>query len=178
MLKKTCIALLGLLVCYSGSVIACSTHGTQEGVGIKVEYSAPDDLGRIKLRLGIESTLVEPASATTCVAGIGLGSAQRPVDADVQVLNVQLEIFNRDTGVVSVLEQFSFQPDQDTSDGMARGSAATDAGIARPLVDGATWHGFSSPVNAFVLELAASESVQIMFEIEMPASMLPLITDL
>jgi len=90
--------LLIVLVLFSPSLLACSKHGTNAGTELISIYGETNDSGQIQIRVGVESTLVEPAAATTCVAGIGLGSTAAPLAAGIQVMDMHIEVVDRLTG--------------------------------------------------------------------------------
>ncbi len=172
--------MIGLLCAlFTGAgALACSTHGTNAGSGIQTAYGGdPSGTGRIKVRMGLDSTIVEPTAQTTCVLGVGLGSNARPLPAGVAVTAAQIEVVDLATGETRTVEAFRFSPDQETTTGMAAGSGGSGATDPRPLFAGATWFGFSSTVDPFRLELGAGETARIVFELEVPAGDLPLLVD-
>lgn len=167
-----------LLLALPAGAWACSTHGTNAGNEITIEYkgdTAGD--GLLRFVVGIEDEIVEPTEPATCVTGIGLGSTGRPLPDGAIAVSARIDRVNRSTGEASRIEFFRFAADQETTNGLARGggSAANDP---RPLFDGATWFGFSSAVNPFVLETGPDEYIRMTFEVRVPESLAPLLTDI
>lgn len=163
-------------VLFSTDLLACSTHGTNAGAELISIYGQVNDLGQIQIRVGVESTLVEPVTTTTCVAGIGLGSTAMPLAASIQVSDMQIELVSRITGIATAIPAFNWSANPVTSAGLSAGSGGTDPGDPNPSIPGATWFGFSSEVEPFQLEPGANEYVRMMFVIDMPVSLLPLQT--
>lgn len=161
---------------FSLDLLACSSHGTNAGTEIISIYGEANDSGQIQIRVGVESTLVEPVSPTTCVAGIGLGSTDTPLAAAIQVIDMQIEVADRLTGSAVPIPDFSWAANSVTSAGLSAGSGGTAPGDPNPTIPGATWFGFSSEVAPFRLELGANEFVRMMFVIDMPVALLPLLT--
>ena len=161
---------------FSPDLLACSSHGTNAGTEIISIYGEANVSGQIKIRVGIESTLVEPTTTTTCVAGIGLGSKDAPLAAAIQVIDVAIEVADRLTGNAVPIPAFSWASNSVTSAGLSAGSGGTAPGDPNPAIPGATWFGFSSEVEPFRLNLGANEFVRMMFVIDMPVALLPLLT--
>jgi len=163
-------------VLFSPDLLACSTHGTNAGTELISIYGETNDSGRIQIRVGVESTLVEPVATTTCVAGIGLGSTAVPLAAGIQVIDMQIEVVDRLTGDVAPLLAFNWAANAVTSAGLAAGYGGSAPGDPNPAIPGATWFGFSSEVAPFRLELGVNEYVRMMFVMDMPVALLPLAT--
>ncbi|MCZ6892663.1 MAG: hypothetical protein O7H40_01280, partial [Gammaproteobacteria bacterium] len=129
------------------------------GLAVFGEISVPDNL------------IVVPTQPTTCISGIGLGSTADPLPASFDVTTVEIAILDTATGAQTPLAAFSFIANATTSQALADG-LPTGGG---PVVAGATWFGFSSPVQPFVLPaLGASEMVVFLFAFEFPLALLPL----
>jgi hypothetical protein len=161
---------------FNPDLLACSTHSATAGTEIISIYGEANDSGQIEIRVGVESTLVEPATTTTCVAGIGLGSKDAPLAGAIQVIDMQIEVADRLTGKAAPIPAFNWAANSVTSAGLSAGSGGTAPGDPNPTIPGATWFGFSSEVEPFRLELGANEFVRMMFVIDMPVTLLPLLT--
>ena len=157
-------------------LMACSKHGTNAGAELILIYGEASDSGQIQIRVGVESTLVEPVATTTCVAGIGLGSTAEPLAERIQVIDMQIEVADRLTGSATAIPAFSWAANPVTSAGLRAGSGGSEPGDPNPSIPGATWFGFSSEVAPFMLDLGANEYVRMMFVIDMPVALLPLLT--
>lgn len=183
-LRKTSMRFLALSLLaifsylFSTSSLACSSHGTSGGGEIILDYGMENDSGQIKIRLGIETTLVEPATTTSCIAGIGLGSTTTPLPVSIEIVDIQLEVFNALTGRVEPIQAFHWAANNETSAGLASGSGGTATGDPNPAIAGASWFGFSSEVQPFQLDLSENESVRMVFVANMPVSHLPLVTNI
>lgn len=152
---------------------ACGTHGTNAGNDILVSVgigglmvfgtlSVPDNL------------IVAPAQPTTCVSGIGVGNTSDPLPAGFEVTTVEIAILDTVTGAQSPLPAFAFIASATTSQALADGPP-TGGG---PVIAGATWFGFSSPVQPFALpSLSANEIVVFQFAFEFPLALLPFSVD-
>jgi hypothetical protein len=168
---------LGLLLVLPSCAWACSKHGTSGGSEITVDYKGDaDGDGLLLFVVGIEDEIVEPTEPTTCVTAIGLGSTGRPLPADMIAVSARIDRVNRATGEETRVQFFRFAADQETTQGMAQGGGS-GANDPRPLVDGAGWFGFSSAVNPFLLETGPDEYIRMTFEVLVPKSLAPLITD-
>ncbi len=168
---------LFLLLALPAGTWACSTHGTNAGNEITIDYMGdPAGDGLLQFVVGIEDEIVEPTGPTTCVTGIGLGSTSRPLPNGVVAVSARVDRVNRDSGEETPVEFFRFAADQDTTDGLTRGGGP-GADDPRPLIDGATWFGFSSAVNPFVLETGPDEYIRMTFEVRVPEALAPLLTD-
>ena len=166
----TCAVAFGAL---SQNISACGIHGTNAGndVGVSAgtngfavsgEISVPDNL------------IVVPTQPTTCVSGIGLGSTADPLPVGFEITNVEIATLNTATGTQSPLAAFSFVANAPTSQALADGPT-TGGG---PVVAGATWFGFSSPVQPFVLPaLSPNEMIVFLFAFEFPLALLPFSVD-
>jgi hypothetical protein len=144
---------------------------------IEVMYGGDaDGDGMLLMTIGIEDQLVEPATSTTCVTGIGLGSSDLALPAGVEAMSARIDRVNRITGKASPVENFRFAPDADTTAGMAAGGGS---GIddPRPIIDGANWFGFSSSVEPFVLETESDEYIRMTFELRVPENLVPFMTE-
>ena len=169
--------LLGFVLLLPGGVWACSTHGTVGGTDITVDYKGDaDGDGLLLFIVGIEDEIVAPAEPTTCVTAIGLGSTGRPLPADMIAVAARIDRVNRATGEETRILFFRFTADPETTQGMAQGGGS-GANDPRPLIDGAAWFGFSSAVNPFMLETGTDEYIRMTFEVLVPESLVPLITD-
>jgi hypothetical protein len=168
------LAALSILV--SGDLLACSSHGTNAGTELISIYGQADASGQIRIQVGVESTLVEPLATTTCVAGTGLGSTDAPLSAGIQVVDMQIEVVDRLTGSAQAVRAFSWAANSVTSTGLAKGSGGTGPDDPNPAIPGATWFGFTSEVESFELELGSNEYVRMMYLIDMPEALLPLLT--
>ncbi len=161
---------------FGPDLLACSKHGSNAGAELISIYGGVNDSGRIQIRVGVESTLVEPVATTTCVAGIGLGSTAMPLAVRIQVIDMQIEVADRLTGSATAVPAFNWAANAATLTGMSAGSGGSEPGDPNPPIPGATWIGFSSDVAPFELDLGATEYVRMMFVIDMPVTMLPLLT--
>lgn len=161
---------------FSTDLLACSRHGTQAGTELISIYGEIGDTGRIQIDLGVESTLEEPVSTTTCVAGMGLGSSLAPLDARIQVVDLRIEVVDRLNGSVRDITAFVWEANSTTSAGLSAGSGGSEPGDPNPSIPGATWFGFSTEVEPFRLDLTRSEYVRMMYVIDMPVTLLPLMT--
>ena len=161
---------------FSTDLLACSKHGTNAGAELISIYGQANDSGQIEIRLGVESTLVAPITVATCVAGMGLGSADSPLPTGIQVIDIQIELVDRLTGRATPIPAFNFAADRETSTGLAAGSGGSAPGDPNPTIPGADWFGFSSEVQPFLHEPGPNEFVRMMFVVDMPVSLLPLLT--
>jgi hypothetical protein len=169
--------LIALLLAVPVGSWACSTHGTNGGGEITWQYGgSADNEGNLLFVIGIEDEIVEPTEATTCVTGIGLGSSDRPMPEGVKAISARVDRVNRVTGEETRVEFFRFAANPATTRGMAAGGGS---GIndPRPLINGASWFGFSSAVNPFVLETGPDEYIRMTFEVLVPEALAPLLTD-
>ena len=160
----------------SPDLMACSTHGTNAGAELILIYGEASESGQIQIRVGVESTLVEPVATTTCVAGIGLGSTAEPLAARIQVIDMRIEVADRLTGSAKAIPAFNWAANPVTSAGLSEGSGGSEPGDPNPSIPGATWFGFSSEVAPFLLDVGANEYVRMMYLIDMPVALLPLLT--
>ena len=145
---------------------------------ITIDYQGDaDGDGNFLFVIGIEDEIVEPVESTTCVTGIGLGANNVSLPAGTQAVAAHIDRVNRTTGEAIRLEYFRFAADAETSVGMAQGGGS---GVAdpRPIVDGASWFGFSSAVDPFVLETGPDEYIRMTFEVLVPGTALPMLTDI
>jgi hypothetical protein len=166
-----------LLLAFPAGTWACSTHGTNGGGEITWQYGgSADSEGNLLFVVGIEDEIVAPAVATTCVTAIGLGSTERSMPGGVIAISARVDRVNRVTGEESRVEFFRFLANSATTSGMSAGGGS---GIndPRPLITGATWFGFSSAVNPFVLETGPDEYIRMTFEVLVPEALAPFITD-
>ena len=85
------------------------------------------------------------------MTGIGLGGNDSSLPAGMQAVAAHIDRVNRTTGEAIRLDYFRFAADAETSAGMAQGGGS-GAADPRPIIDGASWFGFSSAVDPFVLE--------------------------
>jgi hypothetical protein len=168
--------LMALFLIVPAGVLACSTHGTNEGAEITVQYRGKaDEEGNLLFVIGIEDEIVEPVESTTCVTAIGLGSTEVTLPGGVKALSARVDRVNRATGAETRVDFFRFAADPETGAGMAQGGGSAP-GDPRPIIGGAGWFGFSSAVDPFVLETGQDEYIRMTFEVLVPAAAAPLLT--
>ena len=155
---------------------ACSTHSS---VAAEVGWLPMSTSGGVVSGLvTLESSLVAPTSATTCTAGIGLGSLAAPVPAGVEVVELAIIVYDRNDGSRTPLAEFSFAADRETGAALAAGSGSSSVPGTNPLFAGSTWFGFSSSVDPFVPPaLGPGEITAFQFTVEAAEALLPLILD-
>jgi len=91
---------------------------------------------------------------------------------------MEIEVVDGLTGRAVPIQAFNWAANSVTSAGLASGSGGTGAGDPNPSIAGATWFGFSSEVQPFQFEPGANEFVRMMFVIDMPVALLPLLTSI
>jgi len=152
---------------------ACSVHSS---TAANASWSATGGSGGgVQGQLTLESSLVAPTTATVCTAGIGLGSLDNPAPPGVNVTGLAIVVVDRTDGSHTPISAFSFTADAATSAALAAGSGLSSVPNTNPLFAGATWFGFSSPVNPFPPPaLGPGQFTAFEFTVELPATLLPL----
>ena len=160
----------------AGWAQACSSHASSAAAVDWLPLSAAG--GVVSGLVTLESSLVAPTSATTCTAGIGLGSLAAPLPAGVDVTGLAIIVLDTSDGSRTPLAEFSFAADRVTSAALAAGSGSSSVPGTNPLFDGSTWFGFSSPVESFVAPaLGPGEMTAFQFLVEAPEALLPVDLD-
>ncbi len=165
-----------LLALLPSAARPCSSHGTNAGDVLQawVEPDSDGD-GFHAAFVAIEDVLVVPAESTTCVSGIGFGDSGSRLPPTTTVVAARIAILNLATQALSDVSAFAFSANANTAAGLADGAGAGSPADLNPLIDGAEWFGFSAPVDPFVApSLAANEILVLGFDLDVPASALPL----
>jgi hypothetical protein len=155
---------------------ACSTHGSNATI---IGWLPTGSSGGVMEGLvTLESTLVAPTSTTTCTAGIGMGTTGSPLPAGVNVVGLEIVVVNTTDGSHTPFAAFSFVPNSVTTAALAAGAGSSGPPGTNPLFPGATWFGFSSVVNPFLLpSIGPDEFTAFDFTVEVAESLLPLVLD-
>ncbi len=173
LMRTTRLAIICLAWGVFGSVAhACSVHGSIAANSVWQVTGVSG--GAVVGQLTLASTLIAPSSSTTCAAGMGLGSLDNPLPAGVDVTQLAIVVVHAD-GSHTPLSAFSFVPNSSTTGALSVGSGSSSVPGTNPLFAGATWFGFSSPVNPFSLPtLGPGEFTAFEFTVEVPQALLPL----
>lgn len=176
-MQTLCRIVMLLLFCAVGQqVIACSVHGTSAGNGLWLPTGQGG--GMVQGVILLESTLVPPSSATTCVAAVGLGSTGNLAPAGLDVTGAAIVIVNTIDGSRTVFSPFSFSANPVTTSAFAAGSGSSSVPGTNPLFADSTWFGFSADVLPFSLPtLAPDEYLAMQFTVEVPEALVPLALD-
>jgi hypothetical protein len=84
-------------------------------------------------------------------------------------------VVDPNTGGRTPLQAFSFEPNSNTSNGLAMGSGSSSPPDSNPLFGGSAWFGFASRVEPFVPPmLGPDQFLAFQFTVEVDESLLPL----
>lgn len=163
------------LVLQPAPLYACSVHGAAAASEIQVWSQGDTNHDeRIEMWVAIEDELVPPTDSTTCVSGVGLGSAMRRLPAGADVTDARVVVLNVVSGDAMDFGAFDFVANATTAMEFGDGAGPGAPAETNPIVEEATWFGFAAPVDPFVLpQLGPNEIVALAFEIEIPESELP-----
>ena len=170
------IVAIGMTV--GSSAFACGTHGTNFANDVSSWLQTDASAGMVQGIIHFEDGLVAPTTATTCVTGIGLGSATQPLPLGISVTGADVVITNTANGTRTSLSEFDFISNPITTSALTAGAGSSGPPGTNPLFPGSTWFGFSSPVDAFPQPiLETDEIIEFVFKLEIAEGLLPLVLD-